>query len=141
MSVFDAVCIFFPGTAGREKPKGMLALPVSKTVEMLNRFPFPRVWRNASRLSNGFRYNNGKSRYFLCYTNKKKAALSETLPSLILAKNRKRGYTKANLRGARKRREPTNNEDEGGTVFPINRRLLPCFRKCLMKPAPFAMAA
>lgn len=50
------------------------------------------------------------------------------MPSLILAKAGGGGYTKANLRGARTRGGP-NNEDKGGLVLPRNRRLRIMFQK------------
>ena len=63
-------------------------------------------------MQTGIGYNNGKSHIFLCKKYNFKAARQETLPSLILAKSRGGGYTKAILRGARNRREPTNNDKQ-----------------------------
>ena len=95
---------------------------------MLNRFRLPPLSGNVRRLQSGIGYNNGKSYIFLCKKYNFKAARQETLPSLILAKSRGGGYTKAILRGARNRREPTNNDAEGGSL-PGNRRIEPCFRE------------
>ena len=100
----------------------MLFPAFSKTGEMLNRFRFPHIFRFVRRLRNAIGYNNGKLAIFLCSTHKNRGGARETLPSLILVKGRGSGYTKANLRGARNRREP-NHDEMGGEALPGNRRL------------------
>ena len=84
---------------GEKKTRGMLVPLFLKTVEMLNRCLFLHICGNAIRLRMAIGYNNGKYGIFLCNKHKTAAGLPETLPSLILAKKRRRGYTKANLRG------------------------------------------